>query len=122
MDANDNSDHGDSVGGGLYAQDSCPYPVFKPVTCEDGGCKQSKVFIECSGPKSDSKCKYGLPVYTCCGEPYHQARQEGDCDKPGGPDPLIIELKEQALAVRARIYVSNCRGNFEPMQSADPRS
>lgn len=109
------------LGGVLYAQDSCPYPVFKNVTCEEGTCKQSKIFIECSGPKSDRKCKYGLLTYTCCNESYHQAMQEGDCDKPGGPDPLIIDLREQAFAVRARVYVSNCRGSFEPMQGIEPR-
>ncbi len=104
----------------LVAQDTCPYPVYKSLSCDDGqGCKQTRVVSDCSGPKSANKCQLGGYTILCCGEPLSFAESVGPCSGNGGPSPALLkELKSQPLIIRARLYLPSCGGSFEPLMRA----
>lgn len=108
----------------MTAQDSCPYPVSASVSCDDGaGCKHTRIVSNCSGPKSSSKCQFGLLTTMCCGQELHYAEQAGPCDGNGGPLPAFLEeLKSQPISVQARVYVPSCSGAFVPAISKDLNS
>lgn len=100
----------------VEAQDACPYPVYKSLACANSqGCKATRIVADCSGPRSSSKCQYGPLIIDCCGQELHFAEQAGPCDGNGGPLPALLkDLKNQPIAVQARVYVPSCRGSFEP--------